>query len=301
MAERTQSVAGQKLEFSHTDKLYFPDDGISKGDLLTYYERIAPTMLPHLHDRPLTMQRFPDGINEDGFYQKEAADYFPDWLPRVEVEVKEDQSSQEQVMANDAAALLYLVNQGMITPHIWLSRAGSLNYPDKLIFDLDPPKDNFELVRFAAKELRRRLEDLGLAPFVMTTGSKGLHIAVALDGQTDFDAVRAFARKLAEIVAEEHPGRLTTALRKDQREGRLFLDYVRNAYGQTGVAPYAVRALAGAPVATPLDWDEVGNSDLDSQAYTIKNIFKRLGQKADPWKDFYQHPASVAKAAERLV
>ena len=237
MVETVQSNTGERVEFSHTDKWYFPKDKITKGDVLAYYQRIAPTMLPHLQDRPLTMQRYPDGISEQGFYQKEAADYFPGWLARIEVEVKEDQSSQQQVMANDEASLLYLVNQGMITPHIWLSRADTLKHPDKLIFDLDPPKGNFELVRFAARELRRRLEDLGLAPYVMTTGSKGLHVAVALDEETEFDEVRAFARRLAEVLADEHPQQLTTAVRKDQREGRLFLDYLRNAYAGAGGHP----------------------------------------------------------------
>lgn len=290
----------QEPEFSNPDKVLFSQDGLTKADIADYYRRIAPVMLPHLEDRPLTMHRFPDGIEGEGFYHKQVSDYFPEWIKRADVFVKERRETQQQVLCNDAATLLYLVNLGMITPHIWLSRTPALNKPDKLIFDLDPPKGNFELVRYAAQQLKRRLDDLGLAAFVMTTGSKGLHVALPLQPDEDFDQVREFARHLAQSLADEHPGKLTTEVRKNKRKGRLFLDYLRNAYGQTGVAPYAVRALDGAPVATPLDWDEVSDKGLGSQTYTIRNIFKRTGQKEDPWKNFFKQRDSIKKVRERL-
>jgi bifunctional non-homologous end joining protein LigD len=278
----------------------FPDEGITQGDLMEYYRRVAETMLPYLKGRPLTMQRFPDGIGDEGFYQKEAPDYFPDWIRRVSIEVKEEGQEQPQVICENVATLVYLVDQGCITPHVWLSRADKLTHPDRLIFDLDPPDDDFELVRSAAQSLREMLEGVGLLPFVMTTGSRGLHVVVPLDRSTDFDTVRSFAKNLAGVLAEREADRLTTKVRKDKRGNRLFLDYLRNSYGQNTVAPYAVRAKPGAPVATPLDWDELSDSNLHSQTYTLQNIFRRLGQKEDPWKGMMRHARSLSEPRRRL-
>ena len=292
---RTITIGRYEVEVTSLDKVMFPDDGLTKGDLVDYYYRIAETMLPHVTERPLTMHRFPNGIDQEGFYQKEAPDYFPDWIDRVAIELEEGRT-QYQVLCNNAATLVYLANQGCITPHVWLSRADKLRYPDKLIFDLDPPGSDFEVVRAAAWALRQMLQQVGLVPFVMTTGSKGLHVVTPLDRSVDFDTARAFARELAEILAGRQPDRFTTEPRKNKRHGRLFLDYLRNAYGQHGVAPYAVRAKRGAPIATPLAWDELANRDLHSQSYTMQNIFRRLGQKEDPWRDIMDHARSLQEA-----
>jgi bifunctional non-homologous end joining protein LigD len=289
MTDKKMKIGSHTIELSNLDKVLFPDDGITKGDLIDYYQRIANIILPHLAGHPLSLQRFPNGIQAEGFYQKEISDYFPDWIRRVSVEVKEDQTRQDQVVCDNVETLVYLANQACITLHPWLSRADKLNHPDKLIFDLDPPGNDFETVRFAAGRLREMLQKAGLVPFVMTTGSKGLHVVVPLDQSADFDEVRAFVRQLADDLARREPERLTTETRKDQRHGRVFLDYLRNAYGQTGVAPYTVRAKPGAPVATPLDWAELADPQLHSQSYTVRNIFQRLGQKADPWQDMRDH------------
>jgi bifunctional non-homologous end joining protein LigD len=283
-----------------TDKLMYPDDGITKGDLVDYYRRMAQIMLPHMKDRPLTLQRFPNGIAEDGFYQKEAPDYFPDWIKRVAIEVAETGEKQDQIVCNDEATLVYLANQACITPHIWLSRADKLHFPDKLIFDLDPPDSDFDLVRQAARDLHAVLDEVGLASYVMTTGSRGLHVVVPLDRSADFNAVRDFAHALANLLAQQHPQRLTTAQRKSERGDRLFLDYLRNAYGQNSVPPYALRPKAGAPVAAPLDWEEINRPDLTSQSYNMNNIFRRLGQKEDPWREMMHHAQSLDQARERL-
>ncbi len=289
---KTIELNGRTIELSHLDKLYFPQDEISKGDLVNYYRRIANIMLPHLRERPLSLHRFPEGIAESGFYQKEAAAYFPDWIERVMVPVESEGKPQPQVICNDAATLVYLANQGCITLHPWLSRSNKLRQPDRLIFDLDPPGGGFEVVLEAARVLRTALDEVGLIPFVMTTGSQGLHVTVPLDGRSDFDAVRDFARQLAGQLAEEQPEKFTIETRKEKRDDRIFLDYLRNAYAQTAVAPYAVRPLPGAPVATPLDWDELEDPGLNSQSYNTSNIFRRLGQKEDPWQeiDEYGHP-----------
>jgi bifunctional non-homologous end joining protein LigD len=293
-------VGSRTIEVANLDKVMFPDEGITQGALMDYYRRIAETMLPYMKGRPLTMQRFPDGIGDGGFYQKEAPDYFPDWIRRVSIEVKGEGQEQPQVICDDVATLVYLVDQGCITPHVWLSRADKLTHPDKLTFDLDPPDDDFELVRSAAQSLREVLEGVGLLPFVMTTGSRGLHVVVPLDRSADFDTVRSFAKDLAGVLAEREADRLTTKVRKDKRGNRLFLDYLRNSYGQNTVAPYAVRAKPGAPVATPLDWDELSDSNLHSQTYTMQNIFRRLSQKEDPWKEMMRHARSLSEPRRQL-
>jgi bifunctional non-homologous end joining protein LigD len=299
MSEKVE-IGSHTLELSRLDKVLYPETGITKGDVVDYYQRISETMLPHLADRPLTMHRFPDGIEDDGFYQKEAPAYFPEWIRRVEVLVEEEGKEQAQIICDDEATLVYLANQACLTPHIWLSRADKLRQPDKLIFDLDPPQGDFEPVRRTALDLQALLDEVGLIPYAMTTGSRGMHVVVPLERSADFDEVRAFARNVAEVLAQRKPEQLTVKQRKKKREGRLFLDYLRNAYGQTSVAPYSLRPLPGAPVATPLDWSEVHDADLHSQTYTVKNIFRRLGQKDDPWREFLQDARSLEAARQTL-
>lgn len=301
MSKEQIQVGSRTIEVGNLDKVIFPDAGITQGDLIDYYRRVAGTMLPYMEGRPLTMQRFPDGIQSDGFYQRKAADYFPDWITQVPVRVEEDDTQQPQVICDSEAALVYLVDQGLITPHVWLSRADKLDYPDKLIFDLDPPDDDFEPVRLAAQSLHELLTDLELAVFVMTTGSRGAHVIVPLDHSADFDTVRSFAKDVAKVLARRHSDRLTVEARKKERKNRLFLDYLRNAYGQNSVTPYAVRAKPGAPVATPLDWQELADPDLHSQSYTMENIFRRLGQKEDPWKGMRRHARSLNEPQSQLA
>lgn len=283
-------VGSHTIEISNEDKVFFPESGTTKGSIIHYYTDIAPIMLPHVQERPVTMHRFPDGIEGEGFYQKEIPDYFPQWVDRVRIKKKEG-GENEQVVCNNAAALVYLANQACITPHVWLSRTDRLNYPDKLVFDLDPPGDEFEPVRKAAYTLKDMLKERGLTPFVMTTGSRGVHVVAPLDRSQDFNAVRAFAENLADVLAQEDPQHLTTEQRKTKRGSRVFLDMLRNSYAQTSVAPYAVRAKPGAPVATPLEWEEL--EDTTSQSYTIKAILRRMGQKSDPWKSLYSEACSL--------
>lgn len=209
------------IETSNEDKVFFPESGITKGDLIHYYKDIAPIMLPHVQDRPVTMHRFPDGIEGEGFYQKEIPDYFPQWVDRVRIKKKEG-GENEQVVCNNAAALVYLANQACITPHVWLSRTDRLNYPDKLVFDLDPPGDEFEPVRKAAYTLKDMLKERGLTPFVMTTGSQGVHVVAPLDRSQDFDTVRTFAENLADVLAHEDPQHLTTEQRKTSEDQEYF-------------------------------------------------------------------------------
>ncbi len=287
------------VELSREEKILFPDSGISKGDLIHYYAAMAGSLLPHVRGRPLTLHRFPDGIGGDGFFQKAVPDHFPEWIPRVRVDLEEG-GHQEQVVARNAATLVYLANQGSITPHVWLSRADALEKPDRIVFDLDPAGTDFGPVRTAANLLRRLLTDLGLTPHFMTTGSTGGHVWVPIRRGPTFDEARAFARAVVERLADAHPEDFTTEARKDRRGGRLYLDSGRNAYGQTATAPYAVRPLPGAPVATPLAWDELEAPGLRSTSYDLHSVPRRLGQRPDPWKGMGRHGSSLSKAGKQL-
>jgi bifunctional non-homologous end joining protein LigD len=286
------------VETSNEDKVFFPDEKITKGDLIEYYQRIAETMLPYVKQRPLTMKRFPDGIEGESFFQKEIGDYFPDWIERATV--KKEGGKVTHVICNNAATLVYLANQACIEPHLWLSTKDRPNNPDQLIIDLDPSGDDFDAVRFGARAVKVLFEELGLRPLLKTTGSRGAHVLVPLDRSADFDTVRRFAQDVARLLAERHPDKLTIETRKAKRRGRLLLDTARNAYAQTAVAPYSVRAKPGAPVAAPLDWDELGDGNLDAQRYNIKNIFQRLGKKSDPWKGLSRLGRSLNAARSRL-
>ncbi len=294
------------VELTNTSKVLFPDSGISKGDLIAYYRQVADVMVPHMANRPLTLHRFPDGIEEEGFYQQARSDYFPDWIrtrktPRADDE--DDSESVEHVLCNNQATLVYLANQAVITPHGWLSRSPRLSKPDRLIFDLDPADKDFSRVRHAARQVVGLMQNLGLAPYAMTTGSRGLHVVAPLRTDTGFDAVRELARDMAVLLAQQHSEQLTVEQRKNKRRGRIYLDVMRNAYGQTSVIPYAVRAIPGAPVATPLELAELDDSKLDPQRWHLKNILRRVGQKGEAWADIQRHAVSVQstrKALEQL-
>lgn len=294
------SYAGHSLELSNRDKTFFPDDGITKGDLIDYYQRIADYMLAHLKDRPLTLHRFPDGIDEKGFFQQARSDHYPDWMPGLEIDHGGDTGVKEHILCPDQGGLVYLADQGAITLHSWLSQKNQIDYPDQLIVDLDPPGEDFEPVRRAAKLVREAMRELGLTPFLKTTGSRGLHLVAPLKPKQKFDRVRELAGQFTKRLAAAHAQELTTEQRKNKRQGRIYLDIMRNAFGQTAVAPYAVRALPGAPVAAPLSWDELDDGDLGPQSFNIKNLFRRLGQKQEPWAGMRRHSVDMESVAQAM-
>lgn len=275
---------GHSIAVSSLDKVLFPS-GETKGDLIDYYVRIAPHMLPHSRSRALSMQRFPDGIDKPGFFQKHMPDYFPDWIARTEME--KEGGTVVHVVADNAATLAYLANQGCITPHLALARIDTPHTPDRIVIDLDPSDDDFAKVQESAAALKQALARLGLASFVQTTGSRGLHIVIPIRPQHDFDTVRHWLRDLAAGCVEAAPALMTLEMAKAKRGNRVFVDTLRNAYGQTSVAPYAVRARNHAPVATPLRWEEALASGMSAGKYTITSIFRRLAQVDDPWADFF--------------
>ncbi|WP_338606258.1 non-homologous end-joining DNA ligase [Desulfoferula mesophila] len=291
----------QNLALSNPGKILFPKSGFTKANLADYYQQASPIILPHLKDRPLMIQRFPEGINSEGFYQKEVVGHFPAWISRVRLKKKEG-GYIEQAMANNRSTLLYIADLAGITLHPWLSRADRPDLPDRVLFDLDPAGDrgDFPLVIRTAGMLRTLLGRIGLRPYVMTTGSRGLHVAAPLLRKESFEQVRAFALEVAQRLVGEHPDVLTTEQRIAKRGGRLYLDVTRNGYGQTSVAPYAVRALPGAPVATPLEWSELTASGLGPQSFNLGNILTRLDQQPDPWQGMGRHGRSLAQARRNL-
>jgi bifunctional non-homologous end joining protein LigD len=293
-------VGGHEIEISRLDKVLFPEDGITKGDLIDYYSRIAPEMLPHIRNRPLTLERYPNGIHTKRFFQKEVSTYFPGWIRRVTV--KKVGGTVTHVVGNDTATLVYLANQACITPHIFLSRIDKLDVPDQMVLDLDPQDDDFEPVRSAAQAFKDLLDELELPAFLKTTGSRGLHVVVPLQRREGFDTVRDFARQLAGIVVGWAPAERTMEQLKAKRGNRIFIDINRNAYAQLVAPAYAVRAREGAPISVPLHWDELRNQkNLRSDSVTIRTVFERLEKVADPWIGFRQSGVSLAAARRKLT
>jgi bifunctional non-homologous end joining protein LigD len=297
-----QIAAGRrKIEISHPDRVLFPDAGLTKLDVARYYDRIAPLMVRHTHDRPLAMQSFPAGIDSDGFFVKNRPRYFPDWIATAKVPRREG-GTITQVLANNAATLAYLAGQNVITPHIWTSRADRLERPDRIVFDLDPPPERqFSEVRAAARALGDLLRDLGMQPFVMTTGSRGVHVDVAIRRSASYDDVHAFARAVADRLVRDNPSALTSEVRKQHRGDRIFVDLGRNAYGQHAVAPYAVRPRPGAPVATPLRWEELDDRRLAPDRWTIRSLPDRTDDLCDPWQQLPSSASSLRQAQRRLA
>ena len=283
---------------SHPEKVLFPEDGITKGEMAAYYEMIAPLMLPHLRGRPVTMERFHKGIGEEGFFQKSIAKGAPDWLPIAEVPKKG--GTVKHPLINDERSLLWLANQNCITPHVWASRVPNLYHPDICIFDLDPLQDDPATLRRATLALRDLLSELGLTSWVKTTGSKGFHVAVPLDGKADAGQVSEFSNVVGRILVDRHPKDLTLEFSKSDREGRIYMDTGRNHPPATFAATYAVRARAGAPVSSPCTWEEVEGGKVGPTTFTLRSMAKRVADVGDPWADIHDNAQSLHAALKSL-
>src|SRR4051794_39841851 len=277
------AIGRRTISISHQDKVLFPAAKLTKLDLARHYEKVAPAMLPYVKDRPLAVQAYPNGIEQHGFFMKAVPDYFPDWVDRVTVDKKG--GTVTHVLANNAATLVYLAGQNVVTPHTWLSRAAEPTKPDRLIVDFDPSAPGgFADVRAAAREAGERLRDAGLATYAMVTGSRGIHVVCPLRRGPTFRDVHRFARALAEEMVRDDPRRLTLEWKKADRGRKIFVDVNRNAYAQHAVAPYGVRARPRGPVATPLRWDELAEGKLKPDGWTIKTIGERIDAEGDPWR-----------------
>jgi bifunctional non-homologous end joining protein LigD len=293
----TFRVGRRTVEITRPEKALFPE-GITKADLAGYYEHVARHMLPHIADRPLNLERYPDGIEGQRIMQQRAGGYFPEWIHRVSVAARDREV--EHVVADNAATLVYLAGQACITLHPWLSRTDKLDRPDRLVIDLDPSVDRPAEIRRSARIFGALLRELGLEPWVMTTGSRGYHVVLVLQRRADFDTVREFARGLAAVAQAREPRLFTTEQRKAKREGRILIDILRNAYAHTSVAPYAVRARPAAPVATPLHWEELEDASTRADHWTIASVPERLERNGDPWQRMTRHAATLTAARKRL-
>jgi bifunctional non-homologous end joining protein LigD len=293
---------------THPDKVMFPEDGITKGEMAAYYEAIAPLMLPHLRARPITMERFPNGIGEKGFLQKNVEKGFPNWLERVDAPKKD--GVVHYVIAKDVRSLLWVVNQNTITLHVWTARAPELFYPDICVFDLDPSDDHTAsaergrsgppALRHTALALRDLLDELGLSAWIKTSGSKGYHIVVPLDGKSDSGVVSHFAHNVGALLVTRDPEHLTQEFSKADRGGRILIDTGRNGYGATFAAAYAVRPKPGAPISAPCTWDELSSGEVGPRTFTLRTMQARVEAVGDVWVDMRMKKRSLKQPMERL-
>jgi bifunctional non-homologous end joining protein LigD len=283
---------------SHPEKVLFPADGITKGDLAAYYEAMAPFVLPHVRGRPVTMERYPAGIDKQGFWQKDVSKGMPDWLKRVEVPKKD--GVVHYPVITDVRSIMWMANQNAVTQHVWTSRLPRLNYPDLCLFDLDPIAQDPPAVRAAALDLRDLLEELGLPSWVKTSGSKGFHIVTPLNGKAGMDTVSEFASLVGAVFVRRAPERLTLEFKKVDRRARIYVDTGRNGFSATFAAAYTVRAKPGAPVSAPCTWQEVERGEVEPQTFTLRNVPARVAAIGDLWAEMLRKERSLTRPIEKL-
>jgi bifunctional non-homologous end joining protein LigD len=293
-----RAPAPDEVPLTSPGKVLFPAAGVTKAELAAHYAAVAEPLLRHAGGRPVSMQVFHGGVGRPGHFMKQAPEHFPPWMRRVTVPKKGGEVTH--VVAEHAADLVYLAGQNVITPHVWLSRADRLDRPDRLVLDLDPSggDEDFPVVRRAAQMVGDLFREAGLEPFAMLTGSRGIHVVAPIRRELAFGEIFALSRALARAAVERCPDDLTTEFHKENREGKIFVDDLRNRWAQTVVPPYAVRARPEAPVATPIHWDELADETLSSRRYTVRTIAER---GPDPWADIAAAAASPRAAAKRLA
>jgi bifunctional non-homologous end joining protein LigD len=288
---------------THPEKVLFPDDGITKAELAAYYEAVAPLMLPHIRARPVTLERYPQGIGKKGFWQKDVGKGFPEWLDRAFVPKKG--GTVRHALVSDLRSLLWMANQNTVTPHVWTSRAPKLYQPDICVFDLDPAEEDPDVLRGAALALRDLLDELGLPSFAKTSGSKGFHVVVPLDGKADAREVTQFAEAVGVDLVRRDPKHLTQEFAKADRGGRIYIDTGRNCYSATIAAAYAVRAKPGAPVSAPCTWREIERGEVGPRSFTLRTMAGRIAAVGDLWSDMPHAPVrplpGVVRSARRSL
>lgn len=285
------------VEITHPEKVLFPEDGHTKADVVEYYMAVADAMLPHMRDHPLAMLRFNQGIHGERFFHKQAPKYFPDYIGRVEA--PKAKGTTTYPICNNRKALAYIANHNCIEFHVLPVRAEDLRHPDRLVLDLDPSVDDVEQVRDAARWAHELLEGLGLTAFAMASGSRGFHIWIPLDRSSAVAEVHAFASQVADVLVARYPDALTTEFAKADRGSRIYVDVARNAPAQHAVAPYSLRAKDGAPVATPITWEELDDPKTTPQRWSMTTVVERLS--SDPWKGMYRHARSLEPAQRKLA
>lgn len=276
-------LEGEKLELTNLSKVIWPEDGITKADFIDYCVGIAPYILPHLKDRPLVFTRYPDGIYGKAFYQKNVPGYAPDWLKTYDEESARGNQRKlvRYAIINDLKSLVWAANQASLEMHPWLSRVGTIDYPDFAVFDLDPMENTgFEDARQLALALKRLLEMEGLKGFPKTSGATGLQVYVPVEARYTYRQVRAFAEFFCRVLEKTFPEIATTERSIKNRSGKVYLDYLQNVKGKTLIAPYSPRPLAGAMVSAPITWDELEDGAVPSM-FSIRNMVARLEKTGD--------------------
>ncbi|CAN5396098.1 non-homologous end-joining DNA ligase [soil metagenome] len=278
----TWTIDGREVSLTHLDRVLWPDEGITKLDVIEYYRAIAPVMLPHLKDRPVTLRLFHEGISGPGIYRREAPKFAPDWLRRTHYTTVTDAHTIELPLIDDSAGLIWFANTGVIEFHLWSSHLPELDEPDRVVLDLDPGEEaDFAMVLDAALVVRAKLDSLGLAGFPKTSGGRGLHIYLSLAPGYEFETVREWVEELAVRLATDHPGLIAPAHGSTHTGKLVTIDHAQNSIGRNTAAPYTIRARAGAPVSTPLTWDEVRKKKLRPEDFTISNVAKRVDRVGD--------------------
>lgn len=300
MSEKVVVINDHELVLTNLDKILFPKAKITKLDLINYYIKMGAHMLPFMQNRALSLLRYPDGVLGQIFFQKNTPDYFPKWIKRVRVSLKTIDQFDDYMICNNLESLVYLANY-VCVPHAWLSLYDKLDYPNKIIFDLDPANtQDFNQVRLLSLELNSLLTRLGLKSWAMLTGSTGMHVVVPIKRNKPFNDVRMFAKDVASLLVKQNPNLYTLELNIAKRQDRIFIDTHRNSFGATAVVPYAVRDKEGAPIAMPISWQEVQDPMLDSQRYHLKNIDHYLAQELSPWPDYDQGLSTLAEPIKKL-
>lgn len=291
-------INNRTISLSNLNKIWFPRSKITKGQIVTYYAQIAKYQIALVKNHLFTMQRYPDGIKGEAFYQKNANDYFPSWIKTKSV-TKNEGGTVNYVIATNEQTIVYLVNQATLTLHYWLSKQTNLHVPDRIIFDLDPSVNNFKRVKAAALLIKKICEDLKLPCYAMTTGSRGIHIYIPLKPGHTFEQVDIVTSFIARKMIEKQPKEFTLEVRKEKRGTKIFIDTLRNRYNATAVVPYSVRAYEKAPVAMPIWWDEI-NAKLTAQTFTIDNAYEHLKKVGNPWKSMSKKAVSLRQLIKKI-
>jgi bifunctional non-homologous end joining protein LigD len=294
-------AATKSVKLSSADRVLFPGDGITKGDLFEYYKQVGRTIVPHLRDRPFTMKRYREGIDKPGFFQKQAPKGMPDWIPTRQFRTWPREGESRLVdfpLVNSTEALLWMVQMHCIDMNAWYSRVDKPDRPDFVLFDLDPPEDGFELAIEVAHLIHELLEELGLPGYVKTSGADGIHVVAPITRRSTFEQTYDFAEKAARLLEQRHPGKVTTEWLKKKREG-VLVDHRQNGHGKTIASVYSVRPKPGAPVSTPLRWEEL-TAKVRPRDFGMEEALRRIEQHGDLFVPVLEDPRPLAAAAKKL-
>lgn len=297
--ETILKINGRSLKLTNLEKVYWPKEKYTKGDLIEYYRNIAPFILPYLKDRAESMNRHPGGINGPNFFQKDVRDQMPSWIKTKKIFSESNNANINYLVCQDEATLVYMANLGCIEINPWNSRIQKQEHPDYLVIDLDPEDISFDRVVLVAQSVHKLLDSIGVKNFCKTSGATGLHIYVPLGAKYNYDQAKEFAHLVALIINKQLPDITSVERSPKKRQKRVYLDYLQNRKGQTLAAPYSVRPKPGATVSTPLEWSEV-RTGLDPHKFTIKTIFARIKKKKDLFKPVLGPGSDLKKALKKL-